>query len=28
VLPGATVERVSHMVEGARHCGYDIRRTA
>lgn len=27
VLPGATVERVSHMVEGARHCAYDIRST-
>jgi predicted ArsR family transcriptional regulator len=26
VLDGATVERVSHMVEGARHCAYDIRR--
>ena len=25
VLPGARVERVSHIVEGARHCGYDIR---
>ena len=26
VLDGAIVERVSHMVEGARHCAYDIRR--
>jgi len=25
VLPDATVERVSHMVEGDRHCAYDIR---
>jgi len=24
VLPGTRVERVSHIVEGARHCGYDI----
>lgn len=28
VLDGATVERVSHMVEGARHCAYDIHRAA
>jgi DeoR family suf operon transcriptional repressor len=25
VLPGADVERVQHMVEGARHCAYEIR---
>jgi DeoR family suf operon transcriptional repressor len=25
VLPDATVERVTHMVAGDRHCGYDIR---
>ncbi len=25
VLPGASVDRVSHMVEGARHCAYEIR---
>jgi DeoR family suf operon transcriptional repressor len=25
VLPGATVERVQHMVAGARHCAYEIR---
>jgi len=25
VLPKTTVERVSHMVEGARHCAYEIR---
>jgi DeoR family suf operon transcriptional repressor len=25
VLPGASVERVQHMVAGARHCAYDIR---
>jgi DeoR family suf operon transcriptional repressor len=24
VLPGAQVERVSHIVEGARHCAYEI----
>jgi DeoR family transcriptional regulator, suf operon transcriptional repressor len=24
VLPDATVERVSHMVQGARHCAYEI----
>ncbi|MDQ3737894.1 MAG: transcriptional regulator [Actinomycetota bacterium] len=28
VLPEATVKRVSHMVEGARNCGYEIRRAA
>lgn len=28
VLDGARVERVSHMVEGARHCAYDIRRAS
>jgi len=27
VLEGARVERVSHMVEGARHCAYDIVRS-
>jgi DeoR family suf operon transcriptional repressor len=26
VLDGARVERVSHIIEGARHCAYDIRR--
>jgi DeoR family suf operon transcriptional repressor len=26
VLPGADIERVSHMIEGARHCAYEIRR--
>jgi predicted ArsR family transcriptional regulator len=26
VLPEATVERTSHIIEGARHCAYDIRR--
>jgi DeoR family suf operon transcriptional repressor len=26
VLPEASVERVQHMVAGARHCAYDIRR--
>ncbi|HEV8296644.1 MAG TPA: ArsR family transcriptional regulator [Acidimicrobiales bacterium] len=26
VLPEASVERVSHMIEGARHCAYEIRR--
>jgi DeoR family transcriptional regulator, suf operon transcriptional repressor len=25
VLPEATVERVSHMVAGAHHCGYEVR---
>jgi DeoR family suf operon transcriptional repressor len=25
VLPGTTVERVQHMVAGARHCAYEIR---
>lgn len=25
VLPGTTVERVTHMVTGDRHCGYEIR---
>jgi len=25
VLPGATVERVQHMVAGARHCAYEVR---
>jgi DeoR family suf operon transcriptional repressor len=25
VLPGASVERVQHMVAGARHCAYEIR---
>ena len=25
VIPEATIERTSHMVQGARHCGYDIR---
>jgi DeoR family suf operon transcriptional repressor len=28
VLPDATVERVSHMVQGDRHCGYEISRAA
>jgi DeoR family suf operon transcriptional repressor len=27
VLPGTTVERVQHMVAGARHCAYEIRAT-
>ena len=26
VLPEATVERTSHIIEGARHCAYDVRR--
>ncbi len=26
VLPEARVERISHIVEGARHCAYDITR--
>jgi DeoR family suf operon transcriptional repressor len=25
VLPGATVERVSHIIEGAHHCAYEVR---
>jgi DeoR family transcriptional regulator, suf operon transcriptional repressor len=25
VLPGTTVERVTHMVAGDRHCGYEVR---
>jgi DeoR family suf operon transcriptional repressor len=25
VLPGATVERVSHIIDGAHHCAYEIR---
>ncbi len=25
VLPGASVERVQHMVAGARHCAYEVR---
>lgn len=28
VLPGAEVERVQHMVAGARHCAYEVRATA
>ena len=28
VLPGATVERVQHMVAGNRHCAYEIRAAA
>jgi DeoR family suf operon transcriptional repressor len=27
VLPGATVERVSHILDGAHHCAYDVRPT-
>jgi DeoR family suf operon transcriptional repressor len=27
VLPGATVERVSHILEGAHHCAYEVRPT-
>jgi DeoR family transcriptional regulator, suf operon transcriptional repressor len=27
VLPGATVERVSHIIEGAHHCAYEVRPT-
>ena len=25
VLPGATVERVSHILDGAHHCAYEVR---
>jgi DeoR family suf operon transcriptional repressor len=28
VLPGTTVERVSHIIEGAHHCAYEVRPTA
>jgi DeoR family suf operon transcriptional repressor len=28
VLPGATVERVSHILDGAHHCAYEVRPTA
>ena len=28
VLPGATVERVQHMVAGNRHCAYEVRAAA
>jgi predicted ArsR family transcriptional regulator len=28
VLPGASVERVSHIIEGAHHCAYEVRPSA
>ena len=28
VLPGTTVERVSHIIEGAHHCAYEVRPAA
>jgi len=28
VLPGATVERVEHMISGARRCAYEVRALA
>ncbi len=28
VLPGHEVERVQHMVAGARHCAYEVRAAA
>jgi DeoR family suf operon transcriptional repressor len=28
VLPGTTVERVSHIIEGAHHCAYEVRSVA
>ena len=28
VLPGATVERVSHILDGAHHCAYEVRPTS